>query len=226
MPTSNERKMLIGNEALKELSCMGKLFTSVVNSRLNEFVRKYNSVGAEQAGFKKDHSTIDHIFTLKSLIDLYLYKKKRIYCCFIDYSKAFDTIPIYKLWTKLLICNINGNIFKLVQNLYKKAKSSVIMNGKLSDSFPYQTGVRQGDNLSPLLFAIDLHDLEQFLQNKYKGLNLLSEIQNQNKLFNIMIKLFVLMYVDETILLAKSEYDLQDAFSAIYLITAIHGSCR
>ena len=59
------------------LSCMGKLFMclSVVNSRLNEFVRKYNIVGAEQAGFKKDHSTIDHIFTLKSLIDLYLYKK-------------------------------------------------------------------------------------------------------------------------------------------------------
>ena len=147
---------------------MGKLFTSVVNNRLNEFVRKYNIVGAEQAGFKKDHSTINHIFTLKSLIDLYLYKKKRIYCCFIDYSKAFDTIPRYELWTKLLICNINGNIFRLVQNVYKKAKSSVIMNGKLSDSFPCQTGVRQGDNLSPLLFAIYLHDLEQFLQDKYK----------------------------------------------------------
>ena len=35
-------------------------------------------------GFKKDHSTIDHILTLKSLIDLSLYKKKIIYCCFID----------------------------------------------------------------------------------------------------------------------------------------------
>ena len=63
---------------------MGKLFTSVVNNRLNEFVRKYNIVGAEQARFKrfkKDHSAIDHIFTLKSLIYLYLYKKKRIYYC-------------------------------------------------------------------------------------------------------------------------------------------------
>ena len=59
------------------LSCMGKLFTSVVHSRLNEFVRKYNIVGAEQPGLKKDHSTIDHIFTLNSLIDMYLYKKKK-----------------------------------------------------------------------------------------------------------------------------------------------------
>ena len=81
----------------------------------------------------KQNSTIDHIFTLKSLTDMYLYEGKRIFCCFIDYSKAFDEIPRYELWTKLLICNINGNIFKLVQNLYKKAKSSVIMNGELSD---------------------------------------------------------------------------------------------
>ena len=122
------------------LSCMGKLFTSVVNRRLNEFVRKYNVVGTEQAGLKKKKSTIDPIFTLKSLIDLYLYKKKNIYYCFIDYSKAFDTIPRYELWTKLLICNNNGNIFRLVQ----KTGAFVNMNGKLSDRRPCLTGVRQG----------------------------------------------------------------------------------
>ena len=84
------------------------------------------------------------------------------------------------------------------------------MNGKLSDSFPCQTGVRQGENLSPLLFAIYLHDFKQFLQDKYNGLNLLSEIQNQNNLPNEMenyIKLLVLMYADDTILLAESGED-------------------
>ena len=58
---------------------------------------------------------------------------------------------------------INGNIFRLVENLCKKAKSSVIINGNLSDSFPCETGVGQGDNLSPLLFVLYLHDLEQAL---------------------------------------------------------------
>ena len=94
------------------------------------------------------------------------------------------------------------------------------MNGKkISDSFPCQTVVRQGDNLSPLLFAIYSHDLEQFLQDNYNGLSLLSEIQNQNNLPNEMenyIKLIVLMYVDDTILLAESEEDLQDALSAMF----------
>ena len=93
------------------------------------------------------------------------------------------------------------------------------MNGKLSDIFPCETGVRQGDNLSPLLFAIYVHDLEHFLQDKYNGLNLLSEIQNQNNLPNKMqsyIKLFVLMYADDKILLEESEEDLQDALSTMF----------
>ena len=92
------------------------------------------------------------------------------------------------------------------------------MNGKLSDSFPYQTGVRQGDNLSPLRFGIYIHDLEQFLQDKYKVLKLLSVIQNQNNLPNEMenyLKLFVLMYAGDT-KFAESEDDLQDSLSAMF----------
>ena len=48
------------------LSCMCKFFT---NNRFNEFAKTDNIFGPEQAGFKKDHSTINHIFTLKYLID-------------------------------------------------------------------------------------------------------------------------------------------------------------
>ena len=139
-------------------SCMGKLFTSVVNNRLNEFVKTYNIVDPEQARFKKRPFNNRSHFYFKISNWSYLFKKKRMYCSFIHYSKAFDTIPRYELWIKLLNCNINGNIFRLVQNLYEKVKSSVIINGNLSDSFPCQTGVRQGDNLSSLLFAIYLHE--------------------------------------------------------------------
>ena len=116
-------------------------------------------------------------------------------------------------------CNINGNIFR--QNLYATAESSVIMNSKLSASFPCQTRVRQGDNLAPLLFVIYLHHLEHVLQHKYNRPNLLSEIQNRNYILNKIenyIKLFVLMYADDPILglLADSEEDLQDALSAMF----------
>ena len=48
------------------LSCFGKLFTSCLNERLSNFVKAHDTVGPEQAGFKSDNSTIDHIFVLKT----------------------------------------------------------------------------------------------------------------------------------------------------------------
>ena len=141
-----------------------------VNSRLSKFLEDSGVLGEEQAGFRKGYSTLDHVFTFKCLLDLYTSKKKRLYCCFVDYRKAFDTIDRTNLWRKLLANDINGRIFKVIHNLYKGAKACVRKNGKFSNYFDSLIGVRQGDNLSPLLFAIYLNDLELFMSHQYPGL--------------------------------------------------------
>ena len=110
------------------LSCFGKLFTSCLNERLSNFVKAHDTVGLEQAGFKSDNSTIDHIFVLKTFADIYLNKRKRLYCCFVDYQKAFDANRT-KLWTKLLFSGISGRILKVIKNLYSQAKSCVNVSG-------------------------------------------------------------------------------------------------
>ena len=69
------------------LSCMGKLFTSILNNKLNDYLSRYETLGEEQAGFRKHYGTRGHIFDLKCLIDLYLCKKKKLYCEFVDYKK-------------------------------------------------------------------------------------------------------------------------------------------
>ena len=136
------------------VSCFGKLFMSVLNQRVGIFIDSYDLIGSEQVGFRKGHSNIDHVFVLKTLIDLYLNKRKRIYCCSIDYQKAFDNVSRVSPWTKMLSLNINDQILNVIKNLYSNAKCYVKMNGKLSNVFKSEIGVRQGDNLSPLLFSI------------------------------------------------------------------------
>ena len=59
--------------------------------------------------------------------------------------------------------------------MYKNAKSQVSYKNNLSNSFPCQVGVRQGENLSPLLFAIYLNDFNEFLSEKYSGLSKISD---------------------------------------------------
>ena len=56
------------------------------------YLESSNLIGEEQVGFRQGHSTLDHVFVLKNIIDLYLYKKKKLYCLFVDYIMAFNKI--------------------------------------------------------------------------------------------------------------------------------------
>ena len=72
-------------------------------------------MGQEQASFREGYNTIDHIFVLQFIIELYQSVHKRVYCDFIDYRKAFDSINRPLLWQKFLSYNINGKLFNVVK---------------------------------------------------------------------------------------------------------------
>ena len=72
------------------VSCLGKLFTSILNKRLIYFDAENNVISDAQFEFRKDMSTVDSIFTLQYLIHRTMKNRNRLYCCFVDYSKAFD----------------------------------------------------------------------------------------------------------------------------------------
>ncbi|UYV70661.1 hypothetical protein LAZ67_8000194, partial [Cordylochernes scorpioides] len=74
----------------------------------------------KNAGFRKEHSCQDHIFTIVSLIQLTLRRKRRkFYAFFIDLKKAFDTVPQALLWKKLLGIGLNFRFLNLIKNYYE-----------------------------------------------------------------------------------------------------------
>lgn len=161
-----------------------------------------------QAGFRAGYSTQDNIFILYSLITLYLSKKKKLFCCFIDFKKAFDTIWRAGLWQKLINSNIHGKMFKIIFSFYDNIKSCVKSGHTFSDFFTCDIGVRQGENLFPFLFAIYLNDLEEFLTEHCKtGLDTLNSLSFEN--LNVYMKLFLLLYADDTVIFAESQQELQ-----------------
>ena len=88
------------------LSCMGKLFTSILNNRLNVLSNELDILSENQAGFRKGYSTTDNIFVLYSLIDILRSKKKKLFCTFVDFEKAFDKVWRSAMWHKLLTYDI------------------------------------------------------------------------------------------------------------------------
>ena len=195
------------------LSCLGKLFTVCINAKIARYMYDDTKIGYEQAGFRPEFSTIDHIFMLHAIIEYYKSKKGRVYCAFIDYSKAFDLIDRASLWLKLLNSGINGRVFNVIYYMYSKAKSCVKNKDKISSFFSCNLGVRQGENFSPILFAIYLKDFQQFMSNHFNGLEKLSsETQHELETF---LKLYVLLYADDTIIMAESDQELQLALSGL-----------
>lgn len=99
--------------------------------------------------------------------------------------------------------------------MYDNIKAKIIKDGEFSNIFTCNASVRQGENLSPLLFPIFLNDLEEFfIENGCPGLsNISSKLENDLHIFS---KLNVLLYADETILLADTADELQKQLTNFY----------
>lgn len=78
----------------------------------------------------------------------------------------------------------------------------------MSESFVCSRGLRQGENLSPILFSLYLNDLENYLESRNSECISLFSLD-----LDMYLKLFVLHYADDTVIFAKSEYGLVSTLS-------------
>ena len=77
-------------------------------------------------GFKRHCRTSDNVLTLKGLINKYVYdKKNKLYTCFVDFKKAFDSVWHKALFHKLERNKINGNFLDLLKDIYKKSRCAI-----------------------------------------------------------------------------------------------------
>ena len=136
-----------------------KLYCGVLNSRLEAWVDENNLLCDEQNGFRKSRSTLDHVSTLTSIIETRKANKTDTYVAFIDFSKAYDSIPRNNLWAKLKQNGLCGRLYNALISLYKTVKSCVRINGLTTDFFDVNCGLKQGCLLSPLLFNLYTDDL-------------------------------------------------------------------
>ena len=101
---------------------------------------------------------------LHSLIHRRFIKGKKLFACFIDFEKAFDRVPRELLISKLQKCGINGHFVRVLQSMYKKDKACIKRGNKITETFPINIGVKQGDKPSPTLFNLYLHDLPELFR--------------------------------------------------------------
>ena len=94
--------------------------------------------------------------------------------------------------------------------MYQNIKSCVKHDGALSDFFRSEIGVRQGENLSPILFSIYLNDLQNHLLNDSAIVVELYDTIDETH----WLKLLILLYADDTIIISDNAIDFQNCLNS------------
>lgn len=185
-------------------SCLCKLFSAVLNQRLEHFISKNHILNDCQSGFRKKARTSDNIFIIKSIVNKYFNMGKKIYCCFVDFKKAFDSVWHDGLFYKLASYGINGNFLKYIKHLYSSMESCLKFPQGISNFFQVKIGTRQGDVLSPTLFNLFINDIIDQLQSV-----------NSDPAIIDNYKVTTLLYADDLVIISTSPKGLQSCIDVL-----------
>ena len=113
-----------------------KVFCTLLNERLTDYCEEAKIIDIAQIGFTRNSRTTDHTFTLKRAVNKYVVeqKGKKLYACFVDFQKAFDSVWHDGLSRRLENLGINGNFLDLIRDIYKQTKCAVKINNKTINS--------------------------------------------------------------------------------------------
>ena len=132
------------------LSTITKIYNKLLLNRIYNHVNPL--LEQNQRGFRRNSSTVQAINTLRRILEGYYKKKLPIVATFIDYAKAFDSINREVMWQILRHYGIPNKIVEAIKVMYINSTARVTYNGELSSEFKINSGILQGDALSPFLF--------------------------------------------------------------------------
>ena len=153
-----------------------KILTSIIAERMYAFLDENNLLPVEQKGCRKgSYGCKDQLLINKAIMEEVKSKKRNLSTTWIDYKKAFDSVPhswIEKSLEIHKICPTTINFIRKSMNNWKTTLNLYHVNGILkSRPLTIRRGIFQGDSLSPLLFCIALAPLSNLLNSSNYGYN-------------------------------------------------------
>ena len=145
------------------LPTIGKLFTAIMATRLERFVRLHD----HQSAFRKARGTMDPLFVFSATILERKARGLRTHAFFLDLKKAYDMVWHDGLFYKLHKKGVKAKTWRLIWDMYSKGENSASLDGHVSAPFRLLQGVAQGDPMSCVLFNVMIDDLIDTLERTH-----------------------------------------------------------
>lgn len=197
-----DRKQCGNYRGITVLCSIGRLYGKILKFRLEMELIDVE----EQSGFRAGRSCTDNIFSIRQVTDKRLAHNLETHLVFIDLRKAYDTVPLNKLWMAMQKQDVKMYLLKAVKDLYSSNVSQIKIGRNLSEPFSVNKGLRQGCCIAPTLFKLYLNET---LKNwRRKCCNLGVKIDDS--------MLYSLNYADDQVIFAEEEDDV------LYMLRKLH----
>ncbi|KAL0852393.1 hypothetical protein ABMA28_000587 [Loxostege sticticalis] len=202
------------------LPTLYKLITSCITMRMNSHIEANNILAEEQKGCRQSHKGCKEQLIIDSTILKHANKHNRnLHLTYIDYKKAFDSVPHSWLIRVLQIYKINPTVITFLEDAMTKWKTTLSLTTKftkiVTEEIYIGNGIFQGDSLSPLWFCLALNPLSYLLNQTRNGYKLTHNATISHLLYMDDIKLYGKSSTDMENLLnitAKFSKDIQMTF--------------
>ena len=186
-------------------SCLGKLFNKLLHKRLEGKCEREGLIADGQGSGRKGSRTSDHLMIIRFLIDKYVnVGGKKLFACFFDLKKAYDSVPRLMLFYSMLKqYKVGGHFLKILQEMYTNNEVYVKVSEGLCQPFPTTVGVLQGEVNSPLLFNLFVNKISEIFDQSCDPV----QISKTDQSF--------LLWADDLVVFSQSAAGLQSAIDKV-----------
>ena len=170
LPKNEETHIAKNYRPIACQNIMFKLYTGCINVFLQDHCEVNNIITTEQAGGKR--MVLEQLLINKNILEEVIKNRRNLTTIWLDYQKAFDSVPHAWLLEALKLAKLPDIIIKAIEILTNNWSTNVNIHSEdesfQSKNIKYEKGIFQGDSLSVLLFILSVNPLS-FLLNKLKG---------------------------------------------------------